>query len=103
TFFRWRVALPLDEPAADRVILLLEQHLTAGHELAGHGVRVREIALRRVVNDVLQRSIEGLVAELHREDLVRPVAQIVEEQGVDRRRLLADDTRERGSLRAVPL
>ena len=32
---------------------------------------MREVALRRVVDDVLQRHVERLVAELHREGLIR--------------------------------
>ena len=32
---------------------------------------MREVALGRVVDDVLERDVERLAAELHREDLVR--------------------------------
>ena len=53
-FFGGCVSLPLDEAAADRVVLLLVEHRVAGHQLAGHRVRVREVALRRVVDDVLR-------------------------------------------------
>ena len=98
---RGLVALPLDEPAADGVVLLLEEHGVPRHELAGHGVRVREVALGRVVDDVLQGDVEGLVAQLHREDLVGLVPQAVEEERVDGRRLLAHDARERCPLRPV--
>ena len=60
-FFGGSIALPLDEAAADRVVLLFEEHLVARHQLAGHRVRMREVALRRVVDDVLERRVEGLV------------------------------------------
>ena len=69
-----RVALPLVEPAAGRVILQFVDRLVAGHEFAGHRVRVREVALGRVVDDVGQREIERLVAELHRIGL-RPASR----------------------------
>ena len=73
------VALPLDEAAADGIVFLLVERLVAGHQLARHGVGVREIALRRVVDDIGERQIEGLVAELHRIGLLRLGDHLVEE------------------------
>ena len=59
--------------------------------------------LVRVVDDVLEAHIDRLVAELHREHLVRLVSQAVQELRVDRRRFLPDQPGERGSFRAVSL
>ncbi len=98
-----RVALPLDEAAAHRVVLLLEEHGVAGHQLGGHGVRVVKVPFGRVVDDVFERQIERLAAELQREGLIGFVAHLVEKQGIDGGRLLAEQPRERGALRAVPL
>ena len=64
---------------------------------------MREVALRRVVDDVLERRVERGGAELHREGLVGLGRQFVEEQRIDGRRLLADDAGERGPLGAVAL
>ena len=64
---------------------------------------MREVALRRVVDDVLERSVERLAAELHLESLIGIRRQAVEERRLDRRRLLADDAGERGALGAVAL
>ena len=62
---------------------------------------MREVALRRVVDDVLQRRIECRGAELHGERLVGFGRQFVEERRVDGGRLLADDARKRGALGAM--
>ena len=75
------VALPLDEPAADRVVLELVEDRVARHQLARHRVGVREVPLGRVVDDVLQRGLEGLVAELHVEALIGIGREAVEERG----------------------
>ncbi len=95
------VALPLDEPAAHGVVLLLQQHGVTRHQLAGHRVRVREVALRRVVDDVLERGVERGGAELHREHLIGLLLQLVEERGIDGGGLLADDAGEGSALGAV--
>jgi hypothetical protein len=64
---------------------------------------MREVAAGGVVDDVRERDPEGLLAELHGEELVRLVPQAVEEQRVDGRRLLADEAGEGGTLGAMPL
>ena len=48
-------------------------------------------------------TLNVLLAELHREGLIRVRRQAVEERRLDRRRLLADDAGERGALGAVAL
>ena len=103
TLLRRLIAFPLDEAAADRVVLLLEQHLVARHELARHGVGMRELALRRVIDHVFQRRVERLGAQLHLEDLVGIGGQAVEECGLHGRGLLADNAGKRGTLGAVTL
>ena len=100
---RGRIPFPLDESAAHRVVLLLEQHLVAGEELDRHRVRVLEVALGGIVDDVLEAHIDRLVAELHREHLVRLVSQAVQKFRVDRCRFFPDQPRERGAFRAVSL
>ena len=62
-----------------------------------------EVALGRVVDDVLEAHVDGLVAQLHREHLVGLVAQAVEELRVDRGRFFPDQAGERGAFRAVSL
>jgi len=62
---------------------------------------MREVALWRVVDDVLQRRVERGGAELHRKGLVLVGLEIIEERRIDRGRFLADDARERGSFCAV--
>ncbi len=52
---------------------------------------MREIALGLVIDDVLERDIEALVAELHREALVGIVPKAVQEERIHRSRLLADN------------
>jgi hypothetical protein len=98
-----RVPLPLDESAADRVVLLLEQHLVAGEELHRHRVGVLEVSLGGVVDDVLEAHVDRLATELHGEHLVGFVAQAVEELRVDGGGFVPDQPRERGPLGPVPL
>ena len=64
---------------------------------------MREVAVDSVEDDVLERDIHGFGPELHRERLIRLVAQAIEKGGIDGRRLLSDQPRERGALRAVSL
>ena len=64
---------------------------------------MREVALGRVVDDVGERQIERLVAELHRIGLLRLGDHLVEEQRIHGGRLLAHQARERGALGAVAL
>src|SRR5262245_41849406 len=78
------IALPLDESAADRVVLLFENSLVAGHEFARHGVWMRKFTLGRVVDDVGEREFERLVAELHGVGLIGLRDHLVEEEGIDR-------------------
>ena len=99
---RRRVAFPLDESAAHRVILLFEQHLGSGQEFGRHGVRVWEVAFGGVVDDVLQAHIKGGGAELHRERLVRVVAEVIEKRGIDGCRFFPNHSCQRGALCAVP-
>src|SRR6185503_7425002 len=89
--------------AANRVVLLLEQHLVPCEELDGHRVRMFEVALCRVVNDVLERDVEGRRTELHREHRVRLVTQATEERGVDGGGLFSDESCESGAFRSVSL
>ena len=89
------IPFPLDESAAHGVILLLEEHLVSGHQLDRHRVRMREVAVHRIEDDVLERDIHGLGPELHRERLIRLVAQAIEKGGIDGRGLLSDQPRER--------
>ena len=70
--------------------------------LTRHRVGMREVAFRRVEDDVFERDIHGLGPELYRERLVRLVAQAIEKGGIDGRGLFSDQPRERGALRAVP-
>ena len=100
---RRRVAFPFVKPAAGRVILQLVNRLVASHELARHRVWMRELSLGRVVNDVGQREIERLVAELKRIRFVRLLFHCVEEQRIHRGRFLADESRQRGAFGAVAL
>src|SRR5688572_18127999 len=97
------IALPLDEAATDGVVLLLVEDGVAAHQLARHGVRVREVPLGLVVDDVLERHRECLVADFYRESLIWFRGEAVEELRFDRRRLFADDTRQRRTLSAVAL
>ena len=60
-----------------------------------------EVAFGGIVDDVLEAHIDGLVAELHREHLVRLVSQAVEKLRVDCCRFFPDQPCERGSFRAV--
>src|SRR6185503_21002023 len=62
-----------------------------------------EVALCRVVNDVLERDVEGRRTELHREHLVRLVTQAIEERGVDGGGLFSDESCESGAFRSVSL
>ena len=62
-----------------------------------------EVALGRIVDDVLEADIDRLVAELYLERLVRLVSQAVEKQRVDGGRLFSYQSRQRGSFRAVSL
>ena len=64
---------------------------------------MREVALGRVVDDVGQRQIERLVAELQRIRLFRLLLHLVEEQRINRGRFLADQPRQRGAFGAVAL
>ena len=100
---RRRVALPFDEAAAHRVVLELVDRLVAAHQLAGHGVGMGKVALGRVVDDVGKRQVERLVAELDRIGLLGLVAHLVEEQRIDRGRLLAQQPGKRRTLGAVAL
>jgi hypothetical protein len=56
-----------------------------------------------VVDDVLEGDVNRFVAEFHREDLIRFVAEGVEELGVDSCRFLSDKTGKCCALRPVPL
>ena len=97
------VALPLDEAAADRIVFLLVKNLVAGHEAGRHGVGVREVALRRVVDDVGERQVERLAPQLHRVGLIRLGDHLVEEARIHGRRFLAHEACERCTLGAVAL
>jgi hypothetical protein len=59
-----------------------------------------EVALGGVVDDVLQRDRDVLAAKLDREGLVGIGRQAVEEGGIDRRRLVADQAGQGGALGA---
>ena len=96
------IPLPLDEAAADRVVLQLVEDVAPSHQLARHRVRVRKIPLGLVVDDVLQREVEGVVPQLHGKALIRMGHEAVQEFGLDGCRLLADHARQRCSLGAVP-
>ena len=90
-------------PPPTEQVLLLEQHVVAGEELDGHRVRVFEVALGGIVDDVLEAHVDRLVAELYREHLVRLVAQTVQKFRIDRCRFFPDQPGKRGSFRAVSL
>ena len=63
-----------------------------------------EIALGRIVDDVLERGVDRLGSELDRVNLVRLGLHLVEDGNrVDRRRLISDETGQRGALGAVAL
>jgi hypothetical protein len=62
-----------------------------------HRVRVREVTLRRVVDDV-RGDTSKVLLPCHRKLLVGLGGQLVEEERIDRRGLLADDAGERGAL-----
>jgi hypothetical protein len=62
---------------------------------------MREVPLRLVVDDVLQRNRERFVTKLHLKCLVGIGREAVEEFRFDRRRLLADDAGQGGALGAV--
>ena len=81
-FLRRCIPFPFDESAANRVVLLFEQHFLSGQKLRGHRIRVVEVAFGRIVNDVLQANVDRLVAELDRKSLIRLVSQAVEKQRV---------------------
>src|SRR6185436_13171767 len=84
SLFRRRIALPFIETAARRVILQLVNRLVSGaHELAGHGVGMRELTLGRIVDDISQREIERLVAKLERIGFVWFLLHRVEEKRVN--------------------
>src|SRR4029079_3906837 len=95
--------LPFDEAAAHGVVLERVEGLVPRQELARHRVGMREVALGLVEDDVLQRRVERGAAELHRERLIGLRRELVGERRIDRRRLLADDPGERGTLGAVSL
>jgi hypothetical protein len=49
-----------------------------------------KIALRRVVDNVLKTDLDGFVAELYREYLIRFCDQAIEERRIDSGRFLPD-------------
>ena len=57
-FIRGFVTLPFNKSPANRVLLKLIEALISRQELASHRIRVMEIALRRVEDDVLQRKVQ---------------------------------------------
>ena len=59
---------------------------------------MREIALGRVIDDVLEGGIDRLRPKLDRIDLVRVGGHFVEDRRVDLRRLIADEAGERCPL-----
>ena len=71
------ITLPLNESAAHGIVFLFKQHIVSGQELHGHRIRVLEVALGRVVNDVVQAHVNRFTAEFYREDLVGLVSQAV--------------------------
>ena len=75
------ISLPLYKSTAHGVILLLEDQGVPGHQLDRHGVGMGEIALSSIKNDVFERGIDGLRSELHRERLIRLIAQAIEKGG----------------------
>ena len=102
-FLRRLIALPFDETAAHRIVLELVDRLVAAHELAGHGVGMGKLALGRVIDHVGKRQVERLAAQGHRIGLLGLGDHLVEEQRVDRGRLLAEQSGKRRALRAVSL
>src|SRR3954465_122101 len=97
------IAFPLDESTSDGVVLQLEQVLVTCQQMADHGVLVMEIALCRVVDDVLERDRQFFSAELNFERLIRLVAQAIKKQRVNSGRFHTNQTCQSGALRAVSL
>src|ERR1041385_3215639 len=62
---------------------------------------MREIAFRRVVDDVRETDGESLGAKLYLECLVRLVSQAIEKRWIDCRRLFSNQPRERGAFCAM--
>src|SRR6185369_10749070 len=70
-------------------------------EFAGHRVRMGEIALGRVVDDVGEREIEILVTELQRIRCGWFLLHLVKKERVNGGRLFAEQSGESGALGAV--
>ena len=69
-FFHRLVTLPLDEPAAHRVVLQLIQSFAAREQLRRHRVRMVELALGSIEDDIFQRQIESAGTDRHLVGLV---------------------------------
>src|SRR5215469_7419098 len=101
--FRRCIVLPFNKPATYRVVFLFEKDLVPAHEHSPHGVRVREFALRRVEDNVLERDVYRFRTELHGKRLVRLVAQTIKKQWIDRCRFLSDQPGEGRTFSSVTL
>jgi len=100
----WRgVSFPFDKSAADGVILQFVEYGVSGQEHGPHGVRVRKVSFRSVIDYVFQGNGKRLVAELYRKRLIRILSQAVEEGGIDGRWFLPNQPCERSAFCAMPL
>ena len=75
------VALPLDEASADRVVFQLVKRLVAGEQLRRHRVRVREVSLGSIEDDVFQSQIQTGRTDGHLVRLIGIRGQSVQELG----------------------
>src|SRR3979490_340829 len=77
-FIRCLVTLPLDEPAADRVVLQFVDGLVAREELCRHRIRMVEVSFGGVKDNVFQTQVERLGTYGHFVSLVGIGCQPVE-------------------------
>src|SRR3974390_2978341 len=99
----WLVALPLDEPATDRVVFQLVKLFVAGEKHRRHGIGMMEVTLRSVEDNVLQRKVESRRAERDLVTFIGICGQPVQELGRARCRSFPEQSGQRCSVGAMTL